>query len=341
MRFWIFDFRFWILRQRSPTFSISALAVSFCTITFPAEAQQPQRIPLVGYVSGAGRTSGVRSVEAFQQGLKDLGYVEGKNIKVEYRYPEGGADRIRNAVQELVQRKIDVLVTAAGGRVAGEITKTIPIVMVSREDPVVAGVVGSFARPGGNVTGIARMTRELSGKRLELLKEVIPRISRVGILWDVNVRSPGIALKEYEATAAALRLETVSLEVRSPNPNFESAFKATAKHGVHALVTILNPTLNRYQEEVAALAIKHRLPSMFESATYVEAGGLISYGSDDNANFRRTAYFVDRILKGAKPGDLPIEQPKEFELVINLNTAKQIGIIIPQRVLARADKVIR
>ena len=288
---------------------IFAITVILTCASNSALGQQADKIPLVGYVSGAGRTSGARSVEAFRQGLKDLGYVEGKNIKVEYRRPEGGAERIRNAVQELVQRKVDVLVTAAGGRVAAEITKTIPIVMVSREDPVAAGVVGSFARPGGNVTGIARMTRELSGKRLELLKEVIPRVSRVGILWDANVRSPGIALKEYEATAAALNLQTVSLEVRSPNPNLDSAFKATAKHGVHALVTILNPTLNRYQGEVAAFAMKHRLPSMFESATYVEAGGLMSYGSDDNANFRRAAHFVDRILKGAKPGDLPVEQP--------------------------------
>jgi putative ABC transport system substrate-binding protein len=318
-----------------------SLYVALFALCSSAAAQQSGKIPLVGYVSGAGTTSGAPSVEAFRKGLKELGYVEGRNIQVEYRYPEGGAEHIRSAVQELIRHKVDILVTAAGGRVAREITTTIPIVMISRGDPVTEGLIDSFARPGGNVTGIARMTTELSGKRLEVLKEAIPKVSRVGILWDANVRSPGIALKEYEFTGAALKLQTVSLEVRSPNPNLEDAFKSAAKHRVHAIVTILNPTLNRYQKNIAALAIKHKLPSLFESATYVESGGLMSYGSDDNANFRRAAYFVDRILKGAKPADLPVEQPKEFELVINLNTAKQISLTIPQKVLARADRVIK
>ena len=321
------------------------LCVAFCAMLFAlctsVEAQQPKKIPRVGYVSGAGTTAGSPSVEAFRQGLRDLGYVEGKNIEVEYRYPEGGPERIRSAVDELVQLKVDVLVTTAGVRVAQETTKTIPIVIVSRNDPVAAGVVDSLARPGGNVTGIARMTLELNGKRLELLKETIPRVTRVGVLWDTNVRSPGIAFKEYEAAATALELQTLSLEVRSPNPNLDGAFQAAVKHRVHALVTILNPTLNRYQKEIAGLAIKHRLPSMFESTTYVQAGGLMSYGSDDTANFRRAAYFVDRILKGAKPADLPIEQPMKFEFVVNLRTAKQIGVTIPQSVLFRADRVIK
>jgi putative ABC transport system substrate-binding protein len=325
------------LRRSLVVFAVCAIISG---ISFFAQAQ-PGKIPLVGYVSGAGRSSGSRSLEAFRQGLKGLGYIEGRNIQVEYRYPEGGAEHIRSAVQELVQRKVDILVTAAGVRVAREMTTTMPIVMIGIGDPVADGLIDSFARPGGNVTGIARMTRELSGKRLELLKEAIPKLSRVGILWDTNVRSPGIALKEYERTAAALKLQTVSLEVRGPNPKLHDAFQMTAKHRIHALVTILNPTLNRYQNEIAVLAVKHRLPSMFESATYVESGGLMSYGSDDNANFRRAAYFVDRILKGAKPADLPVEQPREFELVLNLNTAKQIGVSIPQKILARADKVIK
>jgi putative ABC transport system substrate-binding protein len=238
---------------------------------------------------------------------------------------------------------VDVLVVSTGPtiRAAKQATKTIPIVIVTTEDPVAAGLIDSLARPGGNITGLTRLTRELSGKRLELLKEIVPTISRVGVLWDANVTTPGSALKDYETAAPALKLRLQSLEVRGPKPDLEGAFKAAAKGRANALVTILNPLLNRYQKQIADLAIKHRLPSMFESNYYVEAGGLMSYATDDAANFRRAATYVDKILKGAKPADLPVEQPTKFEFVINLKTAKQIGLTIPPNVLARADKVIK
>jgi putative ABC transport system substrate-binding protein len=244
-------------------------------------------------------------------------------------------------VAELVQLNVDVLVVTAGFRAAKQGTKTIPIVMVTTTDPVAAGLIDSLAHPGGNITGLTRLTRELSGKRLELLKEIVPTILRVGVLWDANVTTPGSAVKDYEAAAPALKLQLQSLEVRGPKPDLEGAFKAAAKGRASALVTILNPLLNLYQKQIADLAIKNRLPSMFESNYYVEAGGLMSYATDDAANFRRAAYYVDKILKGAKPADLPVEQPKKFEFVINLKTAKQIGLTIPPNVLARADKVIK
>ena len=301
---------------------------------------QPTKIPRIGFLSGASAPAG-SSVQAFQQGLRDLGYVEGKNILVEYRYVEGKLDRYPGLVAELVQLNVDVLVVTAGFRAAKQGTKTIPIVMVTTTDPVAAGLIDSLAHPGGNITGLTRLTRELSGKRLELLKEIVPTILRVGVLWDANVTTPGSAVKDYEAAAPALKLQLQSLEVRGPKPDLEGAFKAAAKGRASALVTILNPLLNLYQKQIADLAIKNRLPSMFESNYYVEAGGLMSYATDDAANFRRAAYYVDKILKGAKPADLPVEQPKKFEFVINLKTAKQIGLTIPPQLLARAQKVIK
>jgi putative ABC transport system substrate-binding protein len=317
-----------------------ALCSLLLALDFSAQAQQPKKIPRIGFLSGASAPAGP-SVQAFEQGLRDLGYVEGKNILVEYRYVEGKLDRYPSLVAELVQLNVDVLVVTAGFRAAKQGTKTIPIVMVTTTDPVAAGLIDSLAHPGGNITGLTRLTRELSGKRLELLKEIVPTILRVGVLWDANVTTPGSAVKDYEAAAPALKLQLQSLEVRGPKPDLEGAFKAAAKGRANALVTILNPLLNLYQKQIADLAIKNRLPSMFESNYYVEAGGLMSYATDDAANFRRAAYYVDKILKGAKPADLPVEQPKKFEFVINLKTAKQIGLTIPPNVLVRADKVIK
>ena len=208
-------------------------------------------------------------------------------------------------------------------------------------NPVVIGLVDSLARPGGNITGLTRLNRELSGKRLELLKEVLPPISRLGVLGDADGSSAAIAFKEYEAVARALKIQLQSLEVRYPNPDFEGAFQAAIKGRASALVTVRSPLLNRYPKQIADLAIKNRLPSMSEGSYYVEAGGLVSYATNDAENFRRAAVYVDKILKGAKPADLPVEQPMKFELVINLKTAKQIGLTIPQSVLYRTDKVIR
>ncbi len=284
------------------------------------------------------------SVEAFRQGLRDLGYIEGKNILVEYRYIEGKLDRSPSLVAELVQLKVEVLVVPLvllGIRAAKEATKAIPIVMVSSVDPVATGIVDSLARPGGNITGLATLGRDLSGKRLELLKEVVAGISRVGVLWDADAPGPVIAFKEYEAAARDLKIQLQSLEVRGPNPDLEGAFQAAAKGRASALVTVRNPVLNRYRERIVNLAIKNRLPSMCEGSQDVEAGCLMSYATNDIDVFRRVATYVDKILKGTKPANLPVEQPTKFELVINLKTAKQIGLTIPPNVLVRADKVIK
>jgi putative ABC transport system substrate-binding protein len=306
--------------------------------TAVSEAQQRAKIPRIGFLSLAPSSP---SVQAFQQGLRDLGYVERKNILVEYRYVEGRLDRYPSLAAEFVQLKVDVLVATAGFTAVKQATKTIPIVMVITGDPVALGFVESLAHPGGNITGLTRLTRDLSGKRLELLKEVVPTISRVGVLWDANVTTPGVAFKEYERAAPTLKVQLQSLKVRGPNPDLEGALEAAAKGRANALVTILNPLLNRYQKQIADLAIKNRMPSMFEASDYVDAGGLMSYSTNDAECFKRAAYYVDRILKGAKPADLPIEQPTKFDLGINLKTAKQLNIIIPSHVLLRADRVIR
>ena len=305
-----------------------------------ADAQQPAIIPRIGYIAPTGPEN--TNYAAFLRGLRDLGYIEGKNILLEYRSMEGNRDRIPSLVAELVQLKVDILVSPNSPSVlaAKQATKTIPIVMVINADPVASGLVDSLARPGGNVTGITRLTRDLSGKRLELLKEAVPGISRVGVLEDADaVQSK--AFKDYEAAAHALKIQLQSLEVRGPNPDLEGAFQAAVKGRARALIMTQTTVLVPYPKRIADLAIKNRLPLMFESSRSVEAGGLLSYSSNEPENFRRAAYYVDRILKGAKPADLPVEQPTKFELVIDLKTAKQIGLTIPQSVLYRADKVIK
>ena len=309
-----------------------------------AEAQQPKKVPRLGYVRVVGDPSTPGpNVESFRRGLRDLGYVEGENIGIEFRYAEGNRERIPSLVAELVQLKVDVLVSGDDPtiRVAKQTTKTIPIVMVINQDPVATGLVDSLARPGGNITGISRLTRELSGKRLELLTEVVPGIARVGILWDSSSEGPKISFKEYQAAARALKIQLQSLEVRGPDPDLDGAFQSAVKGRASALITIGNSLLNRHRKQIANYAIKHRLPSTYESSLSIEPGGLISYSSNDAESYRRAATYVDKILKGAKPADLPVEQPTKFELVINLKTAKQIGLTIPPNVLVRADKVIR
>jgi putative tryptophan/tyrosine transport system substrate-binding protein len=319
------------------------LALILTTIDL-AEAQQPKKVPRIGWVSGSGdpNTPGPQ-VEAFRQGLRDLGYIEGKNMVVEYRYAEGKMDRMPSLVAELVQLQVDVLVSPNGPAIlaAKQATKTVPIVMVVVLDPVATGIVNSLARPGGNITGVSTLNRELSGKRLELLKEAVPRMSRLGVLWDVNAPGPKSGFKAYEDAARALKIQLQSLEVRGPNPDFEGAFQAATKGRVNALITVRAAVLNRYAKQIADLAIKNRLPSMHEQSQYVEAGGLMSYSTDDTESFKRAAVYVDKILKGTRPADLPVEQPMKFEFVINLQSAKQIGLTIPPNLLARADKVIR
>src|SRR6516165_1857149 len=275
------------------------LVVVLLAFAVIADAQQT-RLPRIGYASTNYASSPGPLVEAFRQGLRDLGYVEGKNILVEYRYAEGKDDRMPGLVNELVQLNVDVLVvpTRAGVRTAREATKTIPIVMVVQEDPVATGLVDSLAHPGGNITGLSRLQRELSGKRLELLKEAVPRISRVGVLWDADNQTAAIALK----------IQLQSLDVRYSNPDYAEAFQIAAKVRANALVTITSTLLFHQQKEIIELARKTRLPSMFEGSTWVEAGGLMSYSTNDREVFRRAATYVDKILKGAKPADLPVEQ---------------------------------
>jgi putative tryptophan/tyrosine transport system substrate-binding protein len=310
------------------------------------EAQQAPKIPRIGFVSGRGNptpTTYDLNTEAFRQGLRDLGYVDGKNIVIEYRGAEGKADTIPGLVAELVQLKVDVFVsgTLPAIRSAKQATKTIPIVMVTTVDPVATGLVDSLARPGGNITGLTRLTRELSGKQLELLKEVVPGITRVGVLRAAEGPASAIAFKEYEAAARLLKLQLQSLEVRGPNADLEGTFQTAVKGQASAFITVTGDLLIRYPKRIADLAIKNRLPSMYEVSEYVEAGGLMSYSANNAEAFRRAAYYVDKILKGTKPAELPVEQPKKFEFIINLKTAKQIGLTIPPNVLARADKVIK
>jgi putative tryptophan/tyrosine transport system substrate-binding protein len=321
---------------------VSILAVVILVFVHPVEAQQANRVPRIGWLVTGVPSSSALNLEAFRQGLRDLGYIEGKNIQIESRYAEG-LDRLPSLVVELVQLKVDVLIsgTLVAIRAAKQATNTIPIVMVLSVDPVATGLVDSLARPGGNITGLTNLARDLSGKRLELFKEVVPGISHVGMLWDVDDPSGAIGFKEYEAVARALKVQLQSLEVRGPNPDLEGAFQAAAKGRANALITIRGSLFNRYPKRIADLAIKNRLPLMFERNEYVETGGLMSYATNDVDQWRRAATYVDKILKGNKPSDLPVEQPTRFELVFNLKTAKQIGLTIPPNVLARADKVIK
>ena len=322
-----------------------ALCALLYALCFYVEAQQPAKIPRIGYVSGTGDPSNPGPyVEAFRQGLRDLGHVDEKNIVIEYRGAQGKLDRIPSLVVELVQLKVDVLVLPIPSAIhaAKQATKTIPIVMVTG-DPVASGIVDSLARPGGNITGLATLSRDLSAKRLELLTEAVPRLSRVGVLWnaDEQTASRGVYFKEYETAARALKVELQSLEVRGPNPDLQGAFQTAAKGRAGGLITITSAPLFLQRKRIADLAIKNRLPSMYQGSTWVEAGGLMSYSADDLEAFRRAATYVDKILKGTKPADLPVEQPTKFELVINLKTAKTLNLTIPALVLMRADKVIK
>ena len=310
-----------------------------------AEAQEPAKTVLrIGLIYSTGAPgSPSPQLDAFRLGLRDLGYVEGKNVLLERRYAEGRLDRMPALVTELVQQKVDVIVAVNNVviRAAKEATKTIPIVMISSVDPVAAGYVESFAHPGGNITGLAWLNRDISAKRVESLKELLPKISRIGILWDANGPGPAVAVKEYEAAARAFKLELRSLEVRGPNPDFSGAFQAAKTARVEALIVVGNGLMFQHAKQVFELATKNRLPSMTEEGRYVDAGGLMSYGANLADLYRRAAEYVVDILKGAKPGDLPVKLPAKFEIFINLKTARQVGVVIPQHVLVQADKVIK
>jgi putative ABC transport system substrate-binding protein len=309
------------------------------------QAQQPKKLFRIGYLSITDAATDSPRAEGIRLALRELGYIEGQNIAIEYRYADGKNDRLPGLATELVRLKVDIIVVAAGDvtiRAAKNATKTIPIVMAGTgSDPVRAGFVESLARPGGNVTGLTRLTREIGGKRLELLKEAVPKVSHVAVLYDPA--SPGLhEVKELlPADARALRLTIQPWEIRAVDDS-EKVFAALNKQrpdGLYALIGggIMRPN----QKRIAGFALKSRLPSVASSEEFVDAGGLMSYGADDADSYRRVAIYVDKILKGAKPGDLPVEQPTKFELVINLKTAKQIGVTIPQSMLYRADKVIK
>src|SRR5215470_113944 len=317
------------------------IAVVLLVLGVTAEAQQPKKVPRIGYLAASSATDTAR-IDAFRRGLRELGYEEGKNIVIEHRYPDGHRDRLPALAAELVRLKVDVIVTTGPTvtRAVKEATVTIPIVMTSDNDPVGNGFVASLARPGGNVTGLSNLARELSGKRLELLKEIVPRLSRVAVLGTST--SPGNAqnLKEMELAAGALAVKLQYLDVLAPK-DIETAFGAVRKGRAEAIHVLDSPVFGPQRTQIVGLAVKSGLPAIYHRSGFVEAGGLMSYGVIFTDMDHRAATYVDKILKGAKPADLPVEQPTKFELVINLKTAKQIGLIIPQSLLYRADKVIK
>jgi putative ABC transport system substrate-binding protein len=321
---------------------IVAIGVTFTICVAVAEAQQPTKVPRVGYLSATSPSVNPTRIEAFRQGMRELGYVEGKNIIIEWRYAEGKLDRLRELAADLVRLKVDVIVTGGPTPTPAvkEATTTIPIVMGYDNDPVGSGFVASLARPGGNITGLSALSPELSGKRLELLKEIIPRLSRVAVLGTSTYPGNAQALREVELAAGAFGVKVQYLDILGPK-DIESAFRAASKGRADAILVLSSAVLNSHRIEVADLAVKNRLPAVYGQPQYVEDGGLLSYAPSFTDLFRRAATYVDKILKGAKPADLPVEQPKKFELIINLKAAKQIGLTIPQSMLYRADKVIK
>jgi putative ABC transport system substrate-binding protein len=320
---------------------VVSIAITFAPFGAVAQAQQAPKPPRIGFIMADSSGSDPR-VDAFRQGLRELGYLEGKNIAVEYRFAEGKEDRLLKLVAELVGSKVEIIVTdgTAVTRAVKNATKTIPIVMASDGDPVGNLFVASLARPGGNITGLTNLLAGLSGKRLEILKDAIPGMSRCGIIWNPENPSSITGFKETQVAAQSLGVQLQSLEVRGPN-DFESAFQAAKKVQASALTVVSDSVMFAHRTRMLELAAKQRLPTMHTQSLWVQDGGMISYGTYFPDLYRRAATYVDRILKWTKPADLPVEQPTKFELVINLKTAKQIGVTIPPNVLARADKIIK
>ncbi|HEY2920515.1 MAG TPA: ABC transporter substrate-binding protein [Candidatus Binatia bacterium] len=319
-----------------------AIVVALTACGARAEAQQPAKVPRIGYLTIPPLSAIVARTEAFRQGLRELGYVEGKNIVIEWRSAEGKAERLPSIAAELMRLKVHVIVTGgpAATRPAKEATNTIPIVMAQDSDPVGNGFVASLARPGGNITGLSTLAPEISGKQLELLKEIIPRLSRVAVFGSSTDPGNAQMLRETELAASAFGVKLQYLDILA-SKDFESAFRAASKGRADAVLLLPNPLVTPQRRQIAELAIKSRLPAIYYRREHVEDGGLMTYGVRYTDLDRRAATYVDKILKGAKPADLPVEQPTKFELIVNLNTAKQIGLTIPPNVLARADRVIR
>jgi len=318
------------------------LASGFLAAPLAAGAQQTTKVTSIGYLSGPSLSANAARIEAFRQGLRELSYVEGKNIAIEWRSADGKFEGLPTLAAELVRLKVAVIVTSGGAltRRAKEATSTIPIVMTNDPDPVGDGFVASLARPGGNITGLSTFAPEVSGKRLEILREVVPKLSRVAVLGSSTATGYAQTLKEIEPAAKAFKMQLQVLDVLHAK-DIETAFQAASKGRAQGVLTLNSAILGSQRAQIAELALKKRLPVMYHQSDFVEVGGLIFYGVNVSDLNRRAATYVDKILKGAKPGDLSVEQPKKFEFIINLKAAKQIGLTIPPNVLARADKVIK
>ena len=319
-----------------------ALGAMFLFFSIPANAQQQTTIPRIGFLITSSPSAIAPRMDAFRQGLRELGYVEGKNIVIEPRHAEGKLDRLPALAAELVRLNVHVIVTSGptATHPAKGATSTIPIVMTFDDDPVGSGFVASLARPGGNITGLSTLAPEISGKQLELLKEIVPRLNRVAVIGTSTRQGTAQSLKELELAAGAFAVKVQYLDI--PNPqDIETAFRAAGKERADALLVLQSPVFNAQRAQIADLALKSRLPTTYPRREFVEDGGLMSYGASISDLDRRAATYVDKILKGTKPADLPVEQPTKFEFIINLKTAKQIGLTIPPNVLARADRVIR
>jgi putative tryptophan/tyrosine transport system substrate-binding protein len=325
-----------------PTMLAIVPALLLLAAPFPVMAQQPARVPRIGLLSPFSPSDTAPWHQAFRQGLRDHDWVEGKNISIEYRYAEGRIDRLPALAAELVRLRVDIIVTSVtpDALAAKSATVTIPIVMAAAGDPTVTGLVESLARPGGNITGLSQMNPELAVKRLELLKEIVPQLSRVAVLWNPEDRISTITWQALQDPARVLRIQLHSLEARSSN-DFGKAFDEATRVRAGALAIMPNPVFVANLKRLADLAAKNRLPSIFHVTDFVKVGGLVAYGPNRADLFRRAATYVNKILKGAKPGDLPIEQPNTFELLINLKTAGVLGLTIPPPVLMRADRIIQ
>ena len=321
------------------------LGALLLALSHPAEAQQPGKVPRIGFLTtgSASDPRNVLSMDTLRQALRDLGYVEGKNINFESRYAEGKFEQLPSLTEELVRLKVDILFAtdSAAARAAKKATTTIPIVFTTGGSPIAGGLVASLARPGGNVTGLTTNSPELVGKRLELLKEAVPKALRIGFLMPADSVTIRTMFDEAQGAAKALGVQFQLVEVRAPNPDFEGAFRFMVKERIGALVTEGPPLISSNRKRILELAAKNRIPAIHTAQEWANAGGLMSYGANTVEPYRRAAVFVDKILKGVKPADLPVEQPTKFEFIINLKTAKALDLTIPQSVLFRADKVIK
>ena len=306
------------------------------------QAQQTAKVPRVGFLTAGSPSTIAARIEALRQGLRELGYIEDKNVVIEWRFAEGKLERLADLVVELVRLNVDVILSA-GAAVTGpakDATRTIPIVMAQDTDPVGNGFVASLARPGGNITGLSSYSAELNGKRLELLKEIVPKLSRLALVGQSTYPGNAQALKETELAAEALKVKLQYLDVLDPK-DIETSFREASKRRADGVLVLQSAVLNSQRKQTVDLATKSRLPTIYYAPEFLEIGGLMSYATSINDLYRRSATYVDKILKGAKPAELPVEQPKKFEFIVNLKAAKQIGLTIPPNVLARADKVIR